>query len=209
MLNTYIKNRGYTKTIIHDNNSHKHNTLNAVNELNWDADYDGDVANISVTSDTNGEKKHFNISLDNNDLENILNIPSVDMPIHKRLQKDFYENDFRNEPTIYKIELPQIEVPQLMPIEPTYHNKINTLEKLLETSKPIRYLSTPLPNEEFVIPISANKQLHNLKPKTHTRHKKTHKTYRVHKKYKTTSPKKYSRRSSRRTSRTISRPFTF
>ena len=34
MLNTFIKNKGYTKTIIHDNNN------NRVNELDWDADYD-------------------------------------------------------------------------------------------------------------------------------------------------------------------------
>ena len=42
MLNTFIKNRGTTKTIIHNNND------NNVNEINWDADYDGDVANISM-----------------------------------------------------------------------------------------------------------------------------------------------------------------
>jgi hypothetical protein len=193
MLNTYIKNRGTTKTIIHDNsNSHKYNTLNAVNELKWDADYDGDVANISITSDTNGNKKHFNITLDNNDLEHILNIPSVDTPIHQRLKNDFYKEHFTHEPTIYKIELPQIEIPPVAPMPFEHKNipKIKTLEQIFNNPKPIRYLSTPLPNEELIIPVSINKKhAHHNGTKRH-RHKKTHKTYRVHKKYRHTSKSK-------------------
>ena len=35
MLDTYIKNRGSTKTIIHNNNHNK------ISEANWDVDYDG------------------------------------------------------------------------------------------------------------------------------------------------------------------------
>jgi hypothetical protein len=194
MLNTYIKNRGTTKTIIHTNsNSRKHHTLNAVNELKWDADYDGDIANISVTSNTNGNKKHFNITLDNNDLEHILNIPSVDMPIHQRLKKDFFTREFTDKPTIYKIELPQIEIPQFdettqidtMTFKDENKPTIKTIEQILETPKPIRYLSTPLPNEELIIPIPIEKKhsKYNLS-RRHNKYKKTHKTYRVYKKYK-------------------------
>ena len=58
MLNTYIKNRGTTKTIVHNNNS------NHINQMNWDADYDGDVANISVNTNTDGIREHFDIMLD-------------------------------------------------------------------------------------------------------------------------------------------------
>jgi len=219
MLNTFIKNRGSTKTIIHNSNSsnNSHNHLNAVNEIKWDADYDGDIANISVTSDTNGQKKHFNITLDKNDLEHILNIPSVDMPIHKRLKMDFSK---RVEPSVYKIELPLQQPIQLQedlpfeqdlsfeqdlqfdqPIAPIpfeNSNKINTLEKLLESSPSKRYLSTPLPNEELIIPMSINKK--NLTPKRRRRNKKTHKTYRVHKKHKSVTPRKSSRTSTRRNS---------
>ena len=208
MLNTYVKNRGTTKTIIHDNsNSYTHHPLNAVNELKWDADYDGDVANISIFSDTNGEKKHFNITLDKNDLEHILNVPSVDMPIHKRLKRDFSQPIFTNEPTIYKIELPQIEIPQIeipqieipqietppfvpMPFEHKNNHKIKTLEQIFDTPKPIRYLSTPLQNEELIIPFSINKKHTNHNVTKRHRHKKTHKTYRVHKKYRHTSKSK-------------------
>jgi len=210
MLNTFIKNRGSTKTIIHNSNSsnNSHNHLNAVNEIKWDADYDGDIANISVTSDTNGQKKHFNITLDKNDLEHILNIPSVDMPIHKRLKMDFSK---RLEPSMYKIELPQQQLPdeELLPFEqptpfeepiapiPFDNNKINTLEQLLESPSK-RYLSTPLPNEELIIPMSINKK--DLTSRRRNRNKKTHKTYRVHKKNKTTTPRKSSRRTTKRNS---------
>jgi len=202
MLNTYIKNRGYTKTIIHNNSSHKKG-LNAVNELKWDADYDGDVANINLTSNTNGHKKHFDITLDNNDLENILSIPSVDMPIHERLQTDFLKPRVAiQEPIIYKIELPQ---PQLeTPHESKYEsqlnelNKLNELEQLLNASKPKNYLSTPLSDEELFFPMSINQK--NLK-KTQRRgnkQKKTHKTYRVYKRHRTNSHSKSSKRSHRK-----------
>jgi hypothetical protein len=49
MLDTYIKNRGSTKTIIHDNNQ------NNINQINWDADYDGQNANISLDLTNNGK----------------------------------------------------------------------------------------------------------------------------------------------------------
>jgi hypothetical protein len=112
------------------------------------------------------------------------------------------------EPTIYKIELPReqtpfveesgelpfLETPPLVPI-PFNNPKVNTLERLLEPSK--RYLSTPLPNEELILPMSINKKdiRHISTPR---RHKKTHKTYRVYKKHKTVTPKKSSRRKTTR-----------
>lgn len=82
MLNTYIKNRGLTQTIIRKNNK------NQFNEINWNADYNGNMANISLVSNTNGEKQYYDIRLDNNDLASMLNIPSVNLPIDKRLKMD-------------------------------------------------------------------------------------------------------------------------
>jgi hypothetical protein len=206
MLNTYIKNRGYTKTIIRNNSSRKKG-LNAVNELKWDADYDGDVANINLTSNTNGHKKHFDITLDNNDLENILSIPSVNMPIHERLQTDFLKPRVAiQEPIIYKIELPQpqIETPQLLPIEPKYEsqlnelNKLNELEQLLNASKPKNYLSTPLSDEELFFPMSINQKNLRKTRRRGNKQKKTHKTYRVYKRHRTNSHSKSSKRSHRK-----------
>ena len=99
MLNTFIKNRGTTKTIIHNNND------NNINEIKWDADYDGDVANISMDLTNNGNVNHYNVKLDNDDLANILNINSVKMPIHKRLEKDFKKTRFHKDPSMYNVYL--------------------------------------------------------------------------------------------------------
>ena len=100
MLNTYIKNRGITQTLV-NNNCQKQ-----FNQTNWDADYDGQVANISVTSNTDGNENHFAVQLDNEDLANILGISSVNIPLHKRLEMDFDESLLRPD---MRIELPMIE----------------------------------------------------------------------------------------------------
>ena len=181
MLNTYIKNRGITKTIIHDNN-HNH-----VNMINWDADYDGDVANISLNTNTDGKRKHFDVTLDNEDLANILNIQSVDIPIDKRLQMDFREPSYRPEP--YLIELP---TPEVLPRQP------KSVEELLE-----RRISSPVSGEELIIPLTIDrktKDLYTLTP--HKRHKraKSHITHKVYKK-----PKSSSKSKSKTKSRTKSR----
>ena len=203
MLNTYIKNRGYTKTIIHNSNNRHKKGVNAVNELKWDADYDGDVANINLTSNTNGHKKHFDISLDNNDLENILNVPSVDMPIHERLQADFLKPRVAlQEPIIYKIELPQphLEKSHESKYESQLNelNKLNELEQLLNASKPKNYLSTPLSDEELFFPMSVNPRTLNKGSRRGHKQKKTHKTYRVYKRHRSNSHSKSSKRSHRK-----------
>ena len=75
MLNTFIKNRGTTKTIIHDN--HHNRNKNNVSEINWDADYDGKVANVSLELNSNGKTGHYDVKLNNKDLAKILNISKV------------------------------------------------------------------------------------------------------------------------------------
>jgi hypothetical protein len=194
MLNTYIKNRGLTQTILHDNNG------NQFNETNWDADYDGNIANLSFTSNTDGNKQHFDVKLNNDDLASILNVPSVGMPIDKRLQMDFKNPTFRHDPDILKIELPEFQTPELSPIKPSYvvdepltiPSKMS-IEDLIQPPNAKSYLSSPLPNEELIVPITIDENtLHNytLTPRRQHRHKKTHKTYRAYKKPKSSSKSK-------------------
>ena len=188
MLNTYIKNRGITQTLINNNNQKQ------FNQINWDADYDGQTANISFTSDTDGNKKHFDIQLDNEDLANILSIPSETIPIDKRLQMDF-KTPFRREPQFLKIEIPDIKTPNLVPRQPSYlvdepkaHEE--TIQELVQSIKPNNYLSSPLPEEELIVPITIdNKTIDNYTLTPHKRHRraKTHKTYKVYKKPKSVS----------------------
>ena len=199
MLNTYIKNRGHSETLFHNNNKNK------FNEIDWEADYDGKTANISVTSDIKGRKRHYDIKLDNDDLANILNVPSIDMPIHKRLEMDFNRPLMRQEPIVYQIELPY-EAP--LPIQRINKPQPNTIEELFKTARPTNYLSTPLPNEELIIPLTIDKKsANNLRLIPYRRHfrktrknknaLKTHKTYRVYKRRKYPSSRRKSHTSRR------------
>lgn len=183
MLNTFIKNRGSTKTIIHDNNKNK------VNVMEWDADYDGNEANVSLDLINNGKTKHYNIKLDNKDLANILSIASVKKPIHKRLESDFKKARFDIDPSVYSIYLDDFKAPSLIP--PTYENNLiakynptvsleeeeeetSPLDELLQMAKPNTHISSPLIDEELIIPLTIDKD-------TETPSKHPYKTYRVFK----------------------------
>jgi hypothetical protein len=215
MLNTFIKKRGITQKLINNNNN---NNKQLFNQFNLDVDYDGQKANISFTSDTDCNKNHFDIQLDNEDLANLLNIPSVSTPIEKRLQMDFNTPSFRRKPKFLQIVIPHIKTPNIqlrkqsylvehklpldeeklhlledklhlvehkLPLdqEPKTHKE--SIQELLQSIKHNSYLSSPLPEEELIAPISIdNKAFNNYTLTPHKRHKrpKTHKTYKVYKK---------------------------
>ena len=186
MLNTYIKNKGITQTIVHNSN----NNQNEFNEINWDADYDGNTANISITSDTNGLRQHYDATLDNIDLDKLLNIPSVDMPLHKRLANDFANQMVTSDPRKYYIELPETE--------PENMESFDSIQQ--DSIKPRSYISSPMANEEIIVPITIDDKKHKhhkytLTAKKHHRRKKTHNTYRAYKRHKSSTKSAKIRRS--------------
>ena len=76
-------------------------------EVNWDVDYNGDNADIDLDIGTNGEMTHYRAVLSNEDLANLLNIPSVNEPLENRLQ-----NDFLVDRRVYKLEpVPRMQRP--------------------------------------------------------------------------------------------------
>ena len=175
MLDTYIKNRGMTKTIIHNNN---HNT---VNETNWDADYDGDVANVSLDLSKNGRNKHLDFKLTNDDLANMLSIPSVNQPIHKRLKIDFRkpessfdkifleldpesssdsDSSLENMDTLFddNFNLDNFN------IDDNSSSNVNPIQELLT------HISSPKSNEEFIMPFQ-DYSLQDYKPVIKVVHK--------------------------------------
>jgi len=185
MLNTYIKNQGITQTIVHDNNN------NHFNQINWDADYDGNVANISVNSNKDGKRNKFNLTLDNEDLANILNIPSINTPIDKRLKIDFQEPSYKIEPYFLELSAPQISTPQLEPRKP------KTMKEIIS-----RGISSPALNEELIIPLTIDKNTidnYTLTPRKKHRRRKTHVTHKVYKK-----PKSRMKSKSRSIKKTMS-----
>lgn len=174
MLNTYIKNRGITETIIRDNGR------NHFNRINWDSDYDGNIANLSLNSNTDGKSEYFNVSLDNDDLANMLSVPTVNIPIDKRLKMDF--ENYNSKPEQLFIELP---APKLEPRIPSFSSPI---EELISGR-----ISSPKSGEEFIVPITINKKTldnYTLTPKRRHKKYKTHITHRVYKKRKTNSKSK-------------------
>jgi hypothetical protein len=181
MSNNFITNTGLTQTIVHNNNE------THFNELTWDADYDGNTANISVMKNSDGKKENFDITMDNDDLAKLLNVPSIGLPLDKRLEMDFENDALRKEPTYYTVELSN-KLPDKI-------HKPKTEERppqFVPFTKSSKYLSSPLTNEEFIIPNlrkgkSFSKYTLLKKSKYHKRKKPTHITYKVYKKDKTNS----------------------
>ena len=128
--NTFVKNKGITQTYTY--NKH-HNKLNA-SEIDWDAEYDGNQANISVNlQQADGDKQHYDIKLDNHDLAQILSMPSVNTPIDKRLIDDFNprkKNKYDmpmiimpKQPDAYTNVYPKIRPNLVMPLDIDRHHK--------------------------------------------------------------------------------------
>ena len=147
-------NRGITQTLIN----------NKLNEISWEAEYYGNIANISLSDG----RHHYDISLDNQDLEGLLNIPSINAPIHNRLEQDFLRETpfYANPDTQHK---------KTRHHRHRRHAKPDTRYKTSYAKPDTRhslFLSSPSPNEELVIPITINVA------------KKRRKTYKVYKRHK-------------------------
>jgi hypothetical protein len=119
------------------------------------------------------------------------------------------------------------QIEHINPFQEVYHDNLhnhnyeqnNPLIELLESNKPVNYLPSPLPNEEFIIPITIDKKSHKkLMSKRHRSHRHRHrtnsyrrsrnsrrnsssrrkyKTYRVYKKLKSSNRSLKSRNSTR------------
>ena len=170
MLNTFIKNKGISKTIIHNNNK------NYYNEIDWDADYDGEIANLSVNINENGTTEYFNTKMNNNELAGLLNIPSVESTLDKRLYDDFLNKRTKIQPTEQKMVL-------------VYKNpkkKTKTVDfidsiELIEPNEPkYTHISSPLTEEKLLFPLQikySKKTKKRNKTKKNKKHKK-HFTFR-------------------------------
>jgi len=172
MLNTFVKNQGITKTIIHDNNK------NYYNNINWDANYDGKIANISINLDENGNKSHVDLKMDNVGIAELLNIPSVNTTIDKRLYNDFLHKS--------SSKLNKLKKKKVRFIEPKY-----------------THISSPSRDEEIVFPLKINNDEYknsSMKPLIYQR-PITHITNKINRKMKSTSrnSKAHKRSQKRRT----------
>jgi len=85
-MTTHFITKGSTQTIL-QNNNHKESS-----QMQWNADYNGNIANIHVNTNTNGKKQKYQMKFTNKDLADILSIPSINEPLEQRLQQDFLGN---------------------------------------------------------------------------------------------------------------------
>jgi len=83
-MSSYIQNYGFTKTMIKDNDQIRQN------EIQWKGNYDGNVANINVGMNDNGNQEFVSMQLTNDDLIHLLGVQPVQIPLEKRLMNDFY-----------------------------------------------------------------------------------------------------------------------
>jgi hypothetical protein len=86
---SYVQNYGFAKTLIHNN---KHNINN---EIEWEGNYDGNIANVNLDINNNGDQKFITMRLNNEDLNNILGIQPIEVSLEQRLINDFLSS--RNE----------------------------------------------------------------------------------------------------------------
>ena len=214
MLDTFIKNKGTTKTIIHNNNK------NYYNQVDWDADYDGEKAKISLDIDENGQKGHVEMKMNNDELAELLNIPSENSMLDKRLYRDFLSKRSRSDKNIIEIEIPKqyddsIPIPKsILYRHPrakdslAYEKNNKRVHCQNERSLPLEnemgeniytHISSPVTQEEILIPLVIN----DTKTRKHRHHRrpKTHVTYKVYRKNRHSSSTPSSSHPSRKTLR--------
>ena len=82
-MTTYIQNYGFTKTIVNNNRKITNN------EIEWNGDYDGKIANLDFKINENGHKDVVSLQLTNHDLIDLFGTKPVEMPLDERLYNDF------------------------------------------------------------------------------------------------------------------------
>ena len=192
---TRIQSQGMSQTVIQKPG------VNNVNQINWDADYNGQVANLNLDVNTNGKKDNFTLQLSKGDLENLLNIPSVEKPLENRLEYDFLiKDDFA--PTLQYKPQPYLFRPSIYPKSKSCKTQDNNIESQIKEE--LNKMSTQDEDElksEINNLLQLKKKLqHPHKGKhNHTHYKPQHHTKKMHspptvKRHQLTTTKKTKKR---------------
>uniref|UniRef100_A0A6C0DIU4 Uncharacterized protein n=1 Tax=viral metagenome TaxID=1070528 RepID=A0A6C0DIU4_9ZZZZ len=169
--------------------------LHGYKNIQWDANYDGEIANISLNIDENSKKSHFEVS-------ELLNIPSVKTSLDKRLYNDFLK-PFSYRPRPKQPFNDNIIALHREPKHKHKHKNVHFYEAKMEPK--YTHISSPLPEEDFIFPLELKtispriprtpKTLRTLRtPRTlrTLRTPRTHITHKVERKNKTLSKKSHS-----------------
>jgi hypothetical protein len=94
-----VTNHGFNQTVT-INGDHQ---INNISKISWDANYNGQNGNMALDISKNGHNKHIDVKFNNEDLAEILNVPSVTMPLEQRLKNDFLLRKTRKRPMIIEL----------------------------------------------------------------------------------------------------------
>lgn len=106
--------------------------------INWNADYNGNIANVNINTNSRGKKNNYNVKLSNEDLSYILNLQTSNIPIDKRLQQDYLETSNKLEymPLHYNyISSPKYNEEFIVPNTVGTKNKKKSTSHKLKTHK--------------------------------------------------------------------------
>jgi hypothetical protein len=171
----YENENGMNQSFVNINGKKKYKNLK------WNADYNGEVANIYLKSNDNGRKKIYNFMLDNNDLANMLNVNTNDMLIDERLKQDFKQINLSE--TNPKKDLIIIE----------FENKPNIVTQNLQEEMPRQEIySIPSLKKTKTKKSSRHSSRHSSRLKS-----KSHKVYKIYKNSKSIGYLKHKKTSKR------------
>jgi hypothetical protein len=166
-----IQSKGMSQTIS-SVNGQQH-----VDQIKWDAEFDGKNADVSFDLMKDGKTGHFNVQLDNNALAKMLNIKTVNKPIERRLLSTFSSTfgksgaktrkkqipleqmiiEFDDHPLLENPPLEKVESNPLLrkveqnPMLLEAQNEVpNQLSQLLEQ---LTHISSPFANEKIIVPV--------------------------------------------------------
>jgi len=134
------------------------------NGLKWDANYNGDVANVDLNLNENGIEQHYKVEMTNEELEKIANMfatRSSDEIIDKRLLADFNEKNMGPQMILEINDINSYRQPRRPRLE---------IQNPVSSSNYLTHISSPTSFEDLIIPFE--------KP-TNYRRRNIPKTYRV------------------------------
>jgi hypothetical protein len=174
-----IDNTGQTELIYKEGNKSPKKTV-----FKWDGNYDGNNANIHMNLDVDGKQTKSDIKLSNEDIMELLSQNTINKSLDQRLDDDFNNTMFQNQPPVYTGEMPgEMYMPTAMHIDtpmPLQMTMSRHLSRPIIISDMQMSATEPLFIENDMIrPIqqvmNIKKSSINKGTKNTKKHKKTHK----------------------------------
>jgi len=166
MTNVDIQTKGMNQTISFVNGKQN------VDQIKWDAGFDGKNADVSLDLMKDGKTEHFNVEVDKDALAQMLNVKTVNKPIEKRLLSTFGKSGAKTtfkkscaktraksrvkriplEQMIIEFDVPLLKNPPLEKVEPNIQ-EIEVPNQLSELLEQLTHISSPFANEKVVVPV--------------------------------------------------------